>query len=85
MDTDELVNTMNTLLSHRDTIRKLKNDKIFLQCGNYFTQITKESLCKLPQTENLLNILKQFQSLKHNEYMLVAYHNENVLGTKLKL
>ena len=52
----------------------------FVQSGDDTVQIDTAALCKLAERNETDLIVKQFETLKDNEYMLVAYYDGHVLG-----
>ena len=82
---DELIATFNRLVEQKDEIKKLGNGQFIVQHGQAMTTMSEESFRKLASSikYDASYLIKQFQSLCKNEYMLIAYHDDNIIGTKI--
>ena len=84
---DDLFNTFAKLLVQEEEIKQLGNSKIILQSGDMISQFSEESFRTLADNVqyDAKHLLCQFKDLKKNEYIVAAYHDGKLLGTRLKL
>ena len=84
---DELLATFGRLVEQKNEIKKLGNQQFIVQHGQCMTTMSAESFEKLANSVkyDASDLIKQFHSLCKNEYMLVAYHDEHIIGTKFRV
>ena len=83
---DELIDTMTKLLNHdREKIKSLGNSNIILQYNNSICQITCDALLKIVDNKETQRLCMEFSECTTNDYILAAYHDGNVIGTKITI
>lgn len=83
---DELINNFTKLLhSDKQKIKSLGNSRIFLQYGNSLSNISCDELLQLVDNYESRRLYSIFNAREKDEYIIVAYHNGDVIGTKIKI
>ena len=82
--TDELVNTLYKLYDRLDTI-KCTNEYIIVQYGNETVPMKRNVFSRLVDNEKSRDLLKQYETLKHDEYITTGIMKEILLVVRLVL
>lgn len=86
---DELLNTLQRIFEQKGAIRQMKSDEFVVQTGACLMQMSKTAFCKLcedirAEPSSVESLLNQFEAKDPGEYIVVAYHEGKILGTKMK-
>tara|TARA_A100001011_G_C13801348_1_gene631146 strand:- start:147 stop:407 length:261 start_codon:yes stop_codon:yes gene_type:complete len=82
--TDELVNTLYKLYDRLATI-KCTNDHIIVQYGNETVPMKRNVFSRLVDNEKLRDLLKQYETLNDDEYIIAAYYEGDIVGCKTRI
>ena len=83
---EELVSTIHKLLNNKDEIKTMGNSSIILQHKDSKMRIEEHELKNLSTNKlEIERILTQFNTRRDNEYVIVAYDEGNIVGSKITI